>query len=91
MVQVRSPALRMHRRLILIAQMPYSDDVRSYNFPSLKHLVNKAGKVLEEHKNLPTKAMDDVMRAFIQKNDLETAGRDEDGCALHPFSPEAVR
>jgi hypothetical protein len=61
-------------------KIPYMEDVRKYNFPSLEILYNKAGRQLEEHKNLPTKAMQDAMDDFVDMMDLEDAGRDEEGC-----------
>jgi hypothetical protein len=61
------------------SQLPFVDDIRDYAFPSLTHLVSKSGKVLEEHRNLPTDEMNIAMRHFVEQNLLDDADRDEDG------------
>jgi ATP-dependent DNA helicase 2 subunit 2 len=58
------------------------EDVRKYTFPSLEVLQNKAGRQLEQHKNLPSAAMQDAMDNFVDMMDLEDAGRDEDGYVM---------
>jgi ATP-dependent DNA helicase 2 subunit 2 len=61
--------------------MPFADDVRKYNFPSLAHLVNKKGEVLTEHPYLPTEDQLGAMSNFVDAMDLTDAGeKDEEGC-----------
>lgn len=67
--------------------MPFADDVRKYNFPSLARLVNKKGEVLTEHPYLPTEDQLEAMSKFVDAMDLTDAGeKDEEGCVRRFFS-----
>ncbi|KAL8286523.1 hypothetical protein RQP46_004540 [Phenoliferia psychrophenolica] len=59
-------------------QLPFGEDVRSLQFPSLNNLMNRRGERLEEHKLLPTKPMNDAMASFVDAMDL-TGSEDEEG------------
>ncbi|KAK9449869.1 SPOC like C-terminal domain-containing protein [Limtongia smithiae] len=51
-------------------ELPFSEDVRTYRFPSLETIKTIKGKVLTEHHYLPTKEMVDDMRAFVTAMDV---------------------
>ncbi|GAA6002260.1 hypothetical protein JCM10207_003151 [Rhodosporidiobolus poonsookiae] len=61
-------------------RMPYAEDVRNLNFPSLDRLFNRKGERIHEHRNLPTQAQEAAMDALVDSMDLTSAGPpDEDG------------
>ncbi|GAA5967240.1 hypothetical protein JCM11641_000485 [Rhodosporidiobolus odoratus] len=71
------------------ARLPYAEDIRSLTFPSLDRLFNRKGHRLQDHKFLPTEAMDEAMDAFVDAMDLSEAGApDEEGDATDWFTVE---
>lgn len=63
-----------------LKQMPFAEDIRQLDFPSLTTVTTAHGKVLTEHSNLPTLAQQEAMDAFVDDMDLsEAGGKDEDG------------
>ncbi len=60
--------------------MPFADDIRRYNFPSLEILKDKNGIKKTGHPNLPTAEMMDAMSELVDAGDLSAAGElDEEG------------
>ncbi|GAA5949862.1 hypothetical protein JCM21900_004229 [Sporobolomyces salmonicolor] len=55
-------------------RMPFSEDIRPFDFPSLENLFNRKHVHLEKHPHLPTSAMDEAMDNFVDAMDLSTAG-----------------
>ena len=60
-------------------KLPFIEDVRQYRFPPLDIVKTSTGKVLDKHRNLPTKEMYDAMSDYVDKMDLSTLGRDDEG------------
>ena len=60
-------------------QLPFAEDVRSYRFPPLDRVVTVSGKVLHQHRNLPTSDIQDAMNSYVDKMDLSTFGKDDEG------------
>lgn len=75
--------------------MPYAEDLRQLDFPSLTTVTTTNGKILTEHPNLPTPKQQQAMDQFVEDMDLsEAGGKDDDGYAFLPFSlvfPRAAR
>lgn len=65
--------------------MPYAEDVRAYNFPSLDSLVSKNGTKIREHPNLPTKDMNKAMEAFVDANNLMDADTEGEDGSVDPL------
>ncbi|KAK4705011.1 AAA family ATPase, partial [Phenoliferia sp. Uapishka_3] len=59
-------------------QLPFAEDIRSISFPSLKHLFNRRGAPVTEHKTLPTQSMKDAMGAFVDAMDLVKKDGDDE-------------
>jgi len=63
-------------------QLPFGEDVRSFEFPSLSNLFNRKGLRIETHPLLPTKEQDAAMDEFVDAMDLTKAAKDDgDGLA----------
>lgn len=60
-------------------ELPFQEDIRSYRFPPLDHVVTFSGAVLSKHRNLPTDDLTKVMDAYVDNMDLSNFGQDEDG------------
>ncbi|CAG8510008.1 7194_t:CDS:10 [Ambispora gerdemannii] len=73
------PYFKPPRECLYFAKLPFKEDYRACVFPSLSNIKDKNGKILEQHKNLPTKEMLDKMGEYIAGMDLMEAAVDEDG------------
>lgn len=60
--------------------MPFAEDVRALEFPSLERLFDRNGRRIFKHKYLPTDEMHEAMDSFVDSMDLMKAGPpDENG------------
>ncbi|KAF2834504.1 putative Ku family DNA helicase [Patellaria atrata CBS 101060] len=60
-------------------ELPFSEDMRGYRFPPLDKVVTVGGATHYKHRNLPD---DDLMKAmsdYVDRMDLSTYEKDEDG------------
>ncbi|GAA5892625.1 hypothetical protein JCM5296_006178 [Sporobolomyces johnsonii] len=55
-------------------RMPFSEDIRAFDFPSLENIFNRKHVRLEKHPHLPTPAQDEAMDNFVDAMDLSKAG-----------------
>lgn len=60
-------------------ELPFAEDVRSYKFPPLDRVVTVSGKNLTVHRNLPNDELQDAMSAYVDRMDLSSFGKDDDG------------
>ncbi|GAA5975557.1 hypothetical protein JCM10908_005201 [Rhodotorula pacifica] len=56
------------------ARMPFAEDIRALDFPSLERLFNQKNRRIMEHALLPTQPMLDAMDTLVDSMDLTTAG-----------------
>ncbi|KAL9600568.1 MAG: hypothetical protein Q9219_003114 [cf. Caloplaca sp. 3 TL-2023] len=78
-VLLLAPSIEVDYECLLDVQIPFTEDVRSYKFPPLDRVVTISGKVIKEHRNLPSDALSSAMSDYIDQMDLSTLGKDEDG------------
>lgn len=74
-----APSIEVDYECLLDVQIPFTEDVRSYKFPPLDRVVTISGKVVKEHRNLPNDALTSAMSDYVDKMDLSTFGRDDEG------------
>ena len=79
MLVLLAPSIEIDYECLLDVQLPFAEDVRSYKFPALDRVVTVSGKVLKEHRNLPTAALSSAMSDYVDRMDLSGLGRDEEG------------
>lgn len=60
-------------------ELPFAEDVRSYKFPSLDRILTISGKVLKEHRHLPSPALQDAMDDFVDQMDISKLEIDGEG------------
>lgn len=63
------------QHILQYARLPYAEDYRRYEFPSLTKVVSVTGKLLTEHSMLPTEQQQAAMDDFVDAADLD-AGRE---------------
>lgn len=74
-----APFVEVDYECLLDVQIPFAEDVRSYKFPPLDRVVTVSGKVLKEHRNLPSDALTSAMDDYVDNLDLSTFGKDNEG------------
>jgi ATP-dependent DNA helicase 2 subunit 2 len=79
---ILAPNIEPDFECLFEVQVPFQEDIRKYRFPQLGVVKTISGKVLEEHRTLPSKELDDAMSDYVDSMDLMTAGRDADGYAF---------
>ncbi|MCJ1355467.1 MAG: ATP-dependent DNA helicase II subunit 2 [Icmadophila ericetorum] len=71
-------------------QLPFAEDVRSYKFPPLDKVLTISGKVLKEHRNLPSKSLADAMSDYVDCMDISQSATDEDGNPIEHMAMDDV-
>ena len=74
-----APSIEADYECLLDVQLPFAEDVRPYKFPPLDRVVTVSGKIITEHRNLPTNDLKSAMSDYVDKMDLSTFGKDDDG------------
>lgn len=74
-----APSIEIDYECLLDVQIPFAEDIRSYKFPPLDRIETVSGKVIREHRNIPSETLQSAMNDFIDKMNLANFGRDEDG------------
>ena len=79
LVKILSPEITSDYECLIENDLPYAEDVRAYRFPPLDKIVTVSGKILKQHRNLPS---DDLLRAmsqYVDSMDLSTFDQDDEG------------
>ena len=79
LLKILSPEVKPDYECLIENELPFAEDVRPYRFPPLDKIVTVSGKVLTQHRNLPSGDLQSAMSAFVDKMDLSTFGTGEDG------------
>ena len=74
-----SPSVEKDYECLIENQLPFSEDVRSYRFPPIDKIVTVSGKVLTQHRNLPSKDLLEAMNNFVDKMDISHFDRTDEG------------
>ena len=74
-----APSFEPDYECLLDVQLPFAEDVRPYKFPPLDRVVTVSGKIITEHRNLPTSDLKSAMSDYVDEMDLSTFGKDGNG------------
>jgi ATP-dependent DNA helicase 2 subunit 2 len=74
-----SPSVERDYECLIENQLPFSEDVRSYRFPPIDKIVTVSGKVLTQHRNLPSRDLSAAMSEFVDKMDISHFDRNDEG------------
>jgi ATP-dependent DNA helicase 2 subunit 2 len=72
-----APSIEADYECLLEVQLPFAEDVRSYRFPPLDKVVTVSGKVIKEHRHLPSDDLLDAMSKYVDS--MELVEKDENG------------
>lgn len=77
LVVLLAPSIESDYECLLELQLPFAEDVRSYRFPPLDKIMTVSGKVIKEHRNLPSDDLLAAMENYV--NSAELSELNEDG------------
>jgi ATP-dependent DNA helicase 2 subunit 2 len=77
MIVLLAPLIEPDYECLIEVQLPFAEDVRSYRFPPLDKILTVSGKVVTEHRNLPSASLKDAMSDYVDSMDLDI--KDEEG------------
>ncbi|KAG0159283.1 hypothetical protein PDIDSM_6805 [Penicillium digitatum] len=72
MLVLLAPSVEADHECLIEVQLPFAEDVRSYRFPPLDKIITVSGKVVTEHRNLPSAALKDAMSDYVDSMDFVT-------------------
>ena len=78
-ITLLAPSIELDYECLLDVQLPFAEDVRSYKFPPLDRVITVSGKNITEHRNLPSTALTKAMSDYVDRMDLSSAGKDDEG------------
>lgn len=81
LVVLLAPSIETDYECLIEVQLPFAEDVRSYRFPPLDKVVTVSGKVVTEHRNLPSDSLQDAMSKYVDSMELEY--KDDEGYVHH--------
>ncbi|KAH8708513.1 SPOC like C-terminal domain-containing protein [Phaeosphaeriaceae sp. PMI808] len=73
------PRIELEWEALVDVELPFEEDMRRYKFPPLDRKLTVSGKVIYEHKDLPTDDLTGAMSAYVDALDLSTFAEDDDG------------
>ncbi|GAQ39282.1 ATP-dependent DNA helicase II subunit 2 [Aspergillus niger] len=76
-IVVLAPSIEPDYECLLEAQLPFAEDVRTYRFPPLDRVVTVSGKVVTQHRNLPSDDLLNAMDKYVKS--MELTDTDENG------------
>ena len=78
-IKLLAPSIEIDYECLLDVSLPFTEDVRAYKFPPLDKVITVSGKVITEHRNLPSDALIKAMSDYIDRMDLSKLANDEEG------------
>ncbi|KAI0862643.1 Ku70/Ku80 N-terminal alpha/beta domain-containing protein [Xylaria cubensis] len=68
--------------------LPFAEDVRNYPFPPLDKVITVHGNTItENHRNLPSKELQDAMNDYVDAMDISSWERDDEGKRTMEYAP----
>ncbi|KAL4808894.1 SPOC like C-terminal domain-containing protein [Aspergillus unguis] len=80
-----APSIEPEYECLLEVQLPFAEDVRTYRFPPLDKVITVSGKVVTQHRNLPSDDLQDAMDKYVDS--MELMDTDEDGDLINATVP----
>lgn len=77
MVVLLAPSIEADFECLLEVQLPFGEDLRSYQFPPLDKVLTVSGKTVTEHRNLPNDDLRNAMSKYVDS--MELVDQDENG------------
>ncbi|KAK2861187.1 ATP-dependent DNA helicase II subunit 2 [Arthroderma sp. PD_2] len=81
-----APSIEPDYECLLEVKLPFAEDSRSYRFPPLDKVTTVSGKVVKEHRNLPSENLLSAMEKYVESMELIEPG--EEGEPVESFALE---
>lgn len=78
-LHILAPSIEAGFECLTDTELPFAEDVRNYKFPPLDRIPTISGKILTEHRNLPTPDLRQAMDRYVDAMDISTFGRTDEG------------
>jgi ATP-dependent DNA helicase 2 subunit 2 len=65
-----APSIEADYECLLEIQLPFAEDIRTHRFPPLDKIVTVSGKIITEHRNLPSDDLLDAMDKYVDSMEL---------------------
>ena len=69
-MRVLAPSQPHELECLVDLELPFAEDVRPHRFPPLDRVVTVSGKVLTEHRTLPTPELQSAMDDYVDAMDI---------------------
>lgn len=79
LLKILSPEIKRDYECLTENELPFAEDVRPYRFPPLDKIVTVSGKILKQHRHLPSDDLLNAMSDFVDQMDLSTYDQGENG------------
>lgn len=79
LVVVLAPQITPSYEALIEAELPFEEDMRRYKFPPLDKKLTVSGKIITEHKDLPSSELMKAMSDYVDAMDLSGLDRDDEG------------
>ena len=76
MILLLAPSIEVDYECLLDVQLPFAEDLRPYKFPPLDRVVTVSGKVITEHRNIPSETLQKAMNDYVDRMDLDITPTD---------------
>lgn len=74
-----APSIERDYECLYEMELPFAEDLRAYKFPPLDRIVTISGKIIKEHRNLPSQALQDAMDDLVDAMDISEFDKDDEG------------
>lgn len=74
-----APLVEPDLEALIDVQLPFAEDMRVYRFPPLDRVITASGATLTKHRYLPDDDLAMAMNDYVDRMDLSTAGKDDEG------------
>ena len=64
---------------LIDVELPFAEDFRQHKFPPLDRIPTFSGKILKEHRHLPSESLLTSMGTYIDSMDLSKAAKNDEG------------
>lgn len=72
-----APSIEPDYECLMEVSIPFAEDVRTYRFPPLDRVITVSGKIVTQHRNLPSDDLQQAMDSYV--NSMEMVDTDDDG------------
>ena len=79
LLTILSPSVEKDYECLIENQLPFNEDVRAYRFPPIDKIVTVSGKVVTQHRNLPSQDLMQAMSDFVDAMDISQLDRNDEG------------